>query len=303
MIPCRLVKDDAAMRKPEGDLEQRIGRLPCWRGPVAMSPLMGGLTNISYVVEDRREKFVVRCGEDIPVHHVFRDRERAASEAAHAAGLSPEIVHVEPGLMVMRHLDARTFTEADLRAEIGRLALLLKRCHREVGRHLAGPPNFFSVFRVIRDYARSIAAAESPFVPDLPRYLDAAERLEHRQAPMPVVFGHHDLLPGNVMDDGKRLWLIDWDYAGFNSPLFDLGGLAANNALSLAQEEVMLAQYFDKAPDADLWRRYRAMKAAAALREAMWSMVQEIHSQLDFDYRTYTTEYLETYRRALAATR
>ena len=59
MIPCRLVKDDAAMRKPEEDLEQRIGRLPCWRGPVALSPLAGGLTNISYVADDGREKFVV----------------------------------------------------------------------------------------------------------------------------------------------------------------------------------------------------------------------------------------------------
>ena len=62
----------------------------------------------------------------------------------------------------------------------------------------------------------------------------------------------------------------------------------------------MLGAYFGTAPDAAIWSRYRAMKAAAALREAMWSMVQEIHSQLDFDYKAYTAEYLDTYRRALA---
>ena len=65
----------------------------------------------------------------------------------------------------------------------------------------------------------------------------------------------------------------------------------------------MLQAYFGVNPDTDLWRRYRAMKAAAALREAMWSMVHEIHSQLDFDYKAYTAEYLDTYRRAVAAAR
>jgi hypothetical protein len=57
----------------------------------------------------------VRCGGDIPVHHVFRDRERAASRAAFEAGLSPEVVHVEPGITVMRFIEGRTFGEADMR--------------------------------------------------------------------------------------------------------------------------------------------------------------------------------------------
>lgn len=301
MILCRLVKDDAAMRKPEEDLEQRIGRLPCWRGPVSLSPLTGGLTNISYVADDGREKFVVRCGEDIPAHHVFRDRERAASEAAHAAGLSPQIVHLAPGLTVMRFVEGRTFTEGDLRTNIARLAPLLKRCHCEVGRHLAGPPNFFSVFRVIRDYARSIAAAESPFAADLPRYLDAAERLEHWQAPMPVVFGHHDLLPGNVMDDGKRLWLIDWEYGGFGTALFDLANLSSNGAFSEADDTALLDGYFEGGATAAVRRSFEAMKAASALREAMWAMVSDAHLHVPgVDYKAHAREYLHRFEELMA---
>jgi len=84
------------------DLLDKAARLACWRGPVELSPLKGGLTNISFVATCCGEKFVVRCGEDIPVHHVFRDRERAAAMAAFEAGLSPEIIHVEPGIMVLR---------------------------------------------------------------------------------------------------------------------------------------------------------------------------------------------------------
>ena len=92
----------------DDSLQRRIARLPCWQKGVSLAPLQGGLTNLSYVATDGTEKFVVRCGEDIAVHHVFRDRERAASRAAHAAGLSPEVVYGEPGITVLRFVEGRT---------------------------------------------------------------------------------------------------------------------------------------------------------------------------------------------------
>ena len=116
--------------------------------------------------------------------------------AAFEAGLSPEIVHVEPGIMVLRFIEGRTFGEADMRANIARLVPLLKDCHTKVGRHVRGSANAFWVFQVIRDYVTLLDADR--------RYLDVAERLEQAQVPLPIVFGHHDLLPGNFMDDGKQ---------------------------------------------------------------------------------------------------
>lgn len=68
-------------------LRARLSRLPIWRGAVALEPLQGGLTNISFVATDASGKYVVRCGDDIPAHHVSRERERAASRAAYEAGL------------------------------------------------------------------------------------------------------------------------------------------------------------------------------------------------------------------------
>src|SRR5258707_13775972 len=105
------------MRK---DLLHKVAQLSCWRGPVALEPLEGGLTNISFVATDGAEKFVVRCGDDIPIHYVFRDRERAASRAAFEAGLSPEIVHAEPGITVLRFVEGRTLAEPDLARNIDR---------------------------------------------------------------------------------------------------------------------------------------------------------------------------------------
>jgi thiamine kinase-like enzyme len=125
-------------------------------------------------------------------------------------------------------------------------------------------------------------------------------QLEQAIGAVAIVFGHNDLLPANLIDDGDKVWLIDWDYAGFNSPLFDLGGLASNNELSEDQEQWLLETYFECEVDDSLYRRYRAMKCASLLRETMWSMVSEIHSELDFDFSAYTAENLNRFERALA---
>ena len=91
------------------------------------------------------------------------------------------------------------------------------------------------------------------------------------------------------------MWLVDWEYAGFNSPLFDLGGLASNSELSPEQAERVLSLYFDKPVDDQLRRRASAMTAASLLRETMWSMVSEIYSTVDFDYAAYTAENLRRF--------
>ena len=266
-------------------LEDRLAHLPCWRGQVTLTPLAGGLTNLSWVANDGGEMFVVRCGGDIPVHHVFRDRERAASRAAFAAGISPEVVHVEPGITVLRFIEGRTFEEADMRSALGRLVPLLKTCHREVGKHVVGPANVFWVFHVIRDYVRLIDADA--------KYLALAERLEAAQVPLPIVFGHHDLLPGNLMDDGQRLWLIDWEYGGFGTALFDLANLSSNGNFDSAEDTELLRSYFAGRVDDDLRRAFRAMKAASALREALWAMVSDVHLRTPgVDYQAHARDYL-----------
>jgi thiamine kinase-like enzyme len=267
------------------DLLGKAARLACWRGPVELTQLKGGLTNISFVATYRGEKFVVRCGEDIPVHHVFRDRERAASVAAFEAGLSPEIIHVEPGIMVLRFIDGRTLSEDDLRADIGRLVPVLKDCHGKVGRHVRGPVNAFWVFHVIRDYVALLDGDR--------RYLEWADRFEEAQVPLPIVFGHHDLLPGNFIDDGERLWLIDWEYGGFGTAMFDLANLSSNGDFDEADDMALLDAYFERKVGDDLRRAFLAMKAASALREALWALVSDVHLRTPgVDYKAHARDYL-----------
>ena len=258
-----------------------------------LEPLKGGISNTSFIVTDRTGKYVARCGGDIAVHHVFRDRERAASEAAFKAGLSPELIYAEPGIMVFRYISGRTFTEADLRNNINRIVPILHKCHQAVGRLITGPPAFFWVFHVIRDYAHTLEKAKARGASDLPRYVALAGALEDRQLPLPIVFGHHDLLPGNFLDDGEQLWLIDWEYGGFGTPLFDLANIAANGSLADSHEQELLEAYFEAAPSRDLQLAFDAMKIASALREALWAEVSKIYlSAPDADYIAHADEYL-----------
>ena len=284
-------------------VHHRIQALPLWQGPVTIAPLGGGRTNLNFMVGDDSGRYVVRLGADIPAHHVMRFNELAASRAAHAAGLSPEVVFAQEGLSVLRYIDSKTLAEPDvaLPCYLPRIVALMRRCHHDIPAHLRGPVLMFWVFHVIRDYAAWLTEQASPYAPRLPEFLTIAEKLEAAIGPIVPVFGHNDLMAANILDDGTRLWLIDWDYAGYNTALFDLGGLASNNALTEAQELEMLELYYEKPADLALLKRYHAMKCASLLREVMWSMVSEAISGLDIDYAAYTAENLTRFTRAYEA--
>ena len=285
------------------DPGERAARLACWKGDVVPEPLGGGITNVNFTVDDAGERYVVRIGEDIPVHGVSRVNELAAARAAHAAGISPEIVHAEPGALVMRWVDGRTLDPAGVRdpVRLERVLETVGRCHRDIPAHFRGSTPMFWVFQVVRDYARTLREDGSRMAPRLDDLLGRAAHLESAVGPVEIVFGHNDLLAANFIDDGDRIWLIDWEYAGFNSPLFDLGGLASNNEMDAEQERRMMERYFGASPGEPLLASYAAMKCASLLREAMWSMVSELHSEIDFDYVAYTGENLERFERAWEA--
>ena len=282
------------------DAEARIRALPVWQGPVKWEPLKGGLSNESFTVTDSRGKYVVRFGRDFPFHHVFREREVMAARAAHAAGFAPEVIHAEPGVMVSRFIEGRTFAAEDVRANIPRIAAIVRDFHERMPAHVSGPAFLFWPFHVIRDYARTLRAGESRMTPRLPEFLKLAEEMEVAQVPMPIVYGHHDFLPANFIDDGERLWLIDFEYAGFGTAMFDLAGVASNAGFDGAQAEALLEAYLGRPPDDSLRRSHAAMQCASLLREAMWSMVSEVHLDAPgVDYVAYTEENLDALDAAL----
>jgi thiamine kinase-like enzyme len=273
--------------------EKAVRALPIWKGEPQIVPLKGGVSNASFTVTDESGKYVARVGEDYPFHQVSRERENIASRAAFEAGLSPEVVFTGPGIMVLRHLDARTYTEADVRENAARCVDILARCHRDMGKRISGQGAIFWVFQILRDYAATMKAGNHARSSEIPRWMKIVDELEAVQLPLPIVFGHHDILPTNFMDDGQRLWLIDWEYGAFGTAMFDLASIAANNSFDEAGENLILETYFGKSPNEALWRSFHAMKTASALREAVWGMVSELHLNAPgVDYVAYAAGYL-----------
>ncbi|WP_315926713.1 choline kinase family protein [Mesorhizobium sp. SP-1A] len=278
----------------------RIRALPCWNGGIDIAPLNGGLSNENFLVRDAAGSHVVRIGRDFPFHHVFRERELMTARAAHAAGFGPAVEYAEPGITVGAFIDGRTFAGSDVRANIERIAHLMRAFHREMPNHVSGPGFMFWVFHVIRDYARTLEACGSRMIAELPRYLALADELERAQALLPIVFGHNDLLPANFIDDGDKLWLIDFEYAGFNTSMFDLAGVASNAGMSEDESQRLLGAYLGFAPDDQIRRSHAAMQCASLLREAMWSMISELHLKAPgADYVAYTAENLSRLGEAL----
>ena len=280
----------------------RITALCCWKNKIGIEPLGGGMTNLNFKVSDGAEQFVVRFGEDDPIHLISRANEVATSLAAFKVGVSPELVHHEAGILVTRFIEGRVFDEADVRvdANLQRILELLKRFHHKVPQQFDAVPVMFWVFQVLRHYHNLLLQGESAHALRLPELAGKARELEAAVGPVEIVFGHNDLLPANFIDDGDRIWLIDFDYAGFNSPLFDLSNLASNNELGAEQELHMLQQYFGTNPEPAKLASYHAMKCASLLRETMWSMVSELHSRVDMDFADYTRKNLARFESVYA---
>jgi len=268
--------------------EDRIAKLECWKGKPIIEPLKGGLSTSSFKVRDFSGHHVVRIGADIPVHHVNRKQERAVSLAASKAGLSPAVTYFEDDLLVIDFIEGQTMKETDIKHRLGSIIDLLADVHTKIAKYLYGPVSMFWVFHVLRDYLSELKKADN----GLSKIERIIASLEDTQMPLPIVIGHHDLLPANLIDDGRRLWLIDWEYGGFGTAMFDLANLSSNGNLTEADESELLERYFKTDPTPQLLKAFDAMKIASALREMLWAKISAIHLNLPgVDYSAHEADY------------
>ncbi len=277
------------------EFENKIKSLPIWKNLENIEPLEGGITNLNFLVSDSGSKSVVRLGSDIPEHLVYRSNEIIVSEAAYQIGVSPKLIYNEPGVLVLEFIESKTLEPKTVRENLNKIVPIIRKIHDEIPNKLSGQPQIFWVFYVIKYYSNYLLNNNSSHISLIPSLLKKAEKLEKLSSPREIVFGHNDLLAANFLDDGSKIWVVDWEYGGFNDPLFDIGGLSSNNDLDENLENEVLEMYFKKKPSKDLIIKYNAMKTASLLRETMWSMVSEITSKIDFNYAEYTSDNLKKF--------
>jgi thiamine kinase-like enzyme len=280
--------------------EDKIRHLPCWNGGISIAPLSGGLSNANYIVSDATGEHVVRFGKDYPFHHVSRAREVIVARAAHAAGFAPAVEYAEAGVMVTQFLDAQTFTAMDVKINPVRIGKLIRAFHETMPNFVSGPGYMFWPFHVVRDYVRTLREHGSLHVARSDKFLQQSHAFETAQPPLPIIFGHHDLLPANFLNDGEKIWLIDFEYAGFGTAMFDLAGTSSNAQMDAEQQQQLLAAYFASPPHASLMKAFAAMECASLLRETLWAMVSSLFlAAPGVDYDAYTDENLTRYNTAL----
>jgi len=269
-----------------------------------VTSLGGGLTNRNYRVQTDAVDCVVRVSTSgAETLGVDREREHANSIAAAAAGVGAPVLDYRPdlGLLVVGFIPSRTFTPADVRASLPRVAAALRRLH-------AGPvfSGRFDMLALQRTYAATVAA-QGLRVPD--GYAEAGEAAARVAAalaedPEPLVPCHNDLLAANLLDDGETLHIIDYEYSGMNESAFELGNLAQENALDDDELAALVAAY-DQAPggepDPRRVARARLWAIYAGYGWTLWGVIQAATSDLDADFWGFALERWEPAREAFAS--
>jgi thiamine kinase-like enzyme len=280
-------------------LEDAVARV--WPGREAsVEVLGGGITNHNLKVELDGELFVLRvAGKDTDLLGIDRGVELAATEAAAAAGIGPDVIaFVEPeGWLVTRFVEGvipplERMAEPDL---LERVASALRAFH-------GGPPipGTFDSFRVVETYRDTALARGGSVPPDYDWAHQIADRIEAKRAADAPVPCHNDLLNANFLDDGERLTIVDWEYAGMGDRFFDLANFSINHELDEAASATLLGAYFGGVRDRDA-QTLVLMRFMSDFREAMWGVVQSAVSELDFDFVAYASEHFERLRRTAEA--
>ncbi len=274
------------------DIENSIKKLDIWKNQISIEVIKGGITNQNFLVTDGSSKYFVRVGEDIPEHLVFRNNEIAANKAASKAEIAPKLIHSEKGIIIFEYVESNTYDSKLVVKNLDKIIKLIKKVHTEIPNYLNGNPPLFWVFHVIKHYSAFLESNNSSYSKLTAELVTKSYQLDKIASPYEIVFCHNDFLAANFIENQNKIWVVDWEYAGFNTPLFDLGGLASNNEFSNDQEIYLLENYFQQKQSDEKLSKYYAIKCASLLRETMWSMVSEITSKIDFDYKSYTQENL-----------
>ncbi len=268
-----------------------------WPGRGARFEVLGGgITNHNLKVEVDGERFVLRvAGKDTTLLGIDRSVELAATQSAAALGIGPEVVaFVEPEeWLVTRFIEGGIPPVERMREPemLERVAGSLRSFHE--GQAI---PGTFDSFRVVETY-RDTAVERGGRVPEEFEWAhEIAGRIEARRAAAAPVPCHNDLLNANFLDDGERLRIVDWEYAGMGDRFFDLANFSINHELDAGQSEMLLRAYFGAVRDADS-EALELMRFMSDFREAMWGAVQSAVAELDFDFDGYAREHFERLRR------
>jgi thiamine kinase-like enzyme len=269
-----------------------------WPGAaVELEELPGGITNVNYKASGPDGTYVIRLfGQDAELLAIDRANEAAATSMAAGLGIGPELVTSVPdeGYLVTRFLPGRPVTPEQMHspAMLARVAQTLRTLHR-------GPaiPGTIDPFEAVDFYLNNAVARGADPGDDYSWARPVAEQIKQAVGFAMTVPCHGDLLTANFIDLGDRLYLVDWEYAGMSDPRFELANFSVNHGFSAEEDRELVRLYYGE-HDTRKAAAVRLLRFMSAFREAMWSVLQQAISDLDFDFLDYAAQQFAKMRAA-----
>jgi thiamine kinase-like enzyme len=273
-------------------IEEAVSKIEDWKDKkFSITPLSGGLTNTNFKVEVDGTPYFVRVpGESTDLLAIDRNNEYHNTKAAGEAGVAPKIVHHLPeyNVMVIEFLDGVTMSKDSLNVPgmPTRMAHAIKKLNQG--------PRFLLDFNMFRltEYYLSLCSERGIKIPDgYNERMDTVKRIEQAMSvkPLATVPCNNDLLAENYIDDGKQLWLIDYEYSGNNDPTFELGNTCQEMQFSDSQIAEVCAAYFGEATPA-MTARMKLNMIMSDVGWGLWAAIQADISTIDFDFWGWALE-------------
>jgi thiamine kinase-like enzyme len=270
----------------DAQLNELLDEIPALTGrPRQLQELSGGLTNRNVKITTQDAVYVARCTDTSRNFlAIDRDAEYHNSVAAERAGVGAPVIDYRPdlGILLLGYLNGKTLSNDDFQRP-GVLAKVAAGC-----RALHSGPRFrgtFDMFERQPQYLKTVLDNGFKLPADYPEYADTFCRIRDalRALDQTTVPCNNDLLAENFIEDGDRVWIIDYEYAGNNDPCFELGNTWAECGLSTDQLDELVTAYYG--------RRLRHKTARAHLQGivgrygwTLWGCIQSATSAIDFDF-------------------
>ncbi|WP_166397794.1 choline kinase family protein [Rubrobacter marinus] len=260
-------------------------------GDVRVERLSGALTNASYKVITDGGVYVMRLSGTGTSGFVDRASEGHNARVAAGLGINAEVVYCDPrdGTMLTRFVEGRSMDEGGRlgreRGALVRATLALRKVH-DGGRPFVSRFDAFSMMERYLVLLSGLGAPVPAVYQKLARGAGAVRRVLE-ESPVRLVPCHNDPWPGNLLDTGRRIYVIDWEYSGMNDPMWDLGALSVEAGLGPEQDRQMLLAYYGGAVSPMLRSRLLLYKAVGDLHWALWALVQHANRNAAEDFLAY----------------
>jgi thiamine kinase-like enzyme len=289
------------------EIARVLAAIPAFAGTTMDRPeveRIGGLTNRNYKITIGPKSYVLRLAGAGTSEYIDREAEARNARVAAAAGVGAEVVYfaVEGGTMLSRYVDdARTMSAAAFKdlARVERAARALRRMHR-FPEPFAGR---FDVFAQIDEYLALLRRNDARIPDGYDELQNEADGARQALAASPARLApcHNDPLAENFIDAAEKMYLVDWEYAGMNDPMWDLGDLSVEAGFGPEQDEALLRAYFEGEAPAAQRGRMVLSKGLCDLVWTLWGLLQVMNDNPVDDFWAYSINRFERCRRLMAS--